>query len=196
MKKPLLSFLVFLLFVSLNAVAGKTFTVESGSLSALKGQKINVMFTYNNMLVGKMNEDEYLKTRAADRNEKEKGSGEKWIEAWKKDRTTKFEPVFIEFFNKYSKKNYSTTMGKSSSSKYTMTVNTDVTEPGFVVGFTTSPYIKVTITITETATGKTVSKLVSERLYGQKNFDVGSSIQSSYAMASIALAKFMIKANK
>ena len=194
------NFKIICLFVltalSTSSFAGTLFVVSGGSLSTIKGQKVNVTFTYDNMLVGKMNEEEYLRTRAADRDEKEKGSGAKWIAAWKADRATKFEPKFIEYFNKYSAKNGGTTLGKSSSAKYTMVVNTDVTEVGSIVGFASDPFVKLTMTITETSGGKEVMKIVTERIYGSKAFDVGSSIQSSYLVAGMKFAKFMIKATK
>jgi hypothetical protein len=99
MKKILM---ILLTTVSIASYSQKVKLTE-GSLSALKGQTtIQVEFTYNDMEVGKDNlkEADYIKRKKEDYNSKEPGRGETWEKAWYADRKERFEPKFIELFEK------------------------------------------------------------------------------------------------
>ena len=76
--------------------------LKSGDLSVLKGQKvINLQFDYSKMKVGKFdNEEEYIKTGTADRNKKKEGAGDAWAVKWRSDKTERYQPAFVESFNK------------------------------------------------------------------------------------------------
>jgi len=202
MKKiNLLLLLAIGCFFTLSSfVAGYAYQILEGATKTIKSEDINVVFTYDNLLIGKMPAAEYMKREADERNKKEAGSGDKWVEKWKADRDSRFEPAFIEAFNKYEKKNYGTKLGKNSKAKYTMTVNVDMIEYGDVSGLI-KPRMKLTITVTEAATGSVVLKMTTPKPIvtqpsGTAAYDAGYRVQFTYMYSGILLAKQMIKMNK
>ena len=74
-----------------------------------------------------MTESEYVKKQVTEYNEKEAGKGDEWKEAWYNDRKERFEPKFLELFDKYMEEAgvASTTEGAN----YVIEINTDFTEP-------------------------------------------------------------------
>lgn len=186
-------FVLGLLFVgALQLTNAQKIKLTEGDVSALKGQtEINVVFTYDNMSVGKFDKEaDYVATKKADYNKDEPGRGTKWAAAWVADRKKRFEPDFIELFEK----NCSFKLGSYPSAKYTMTINTSRTEPGFNIAMMKkNAQVDLEITITETATNKVIAVYTilksPGRTFGMGDFDTGIRIKEAYATAGKYFAK-------
>lgn len=170
--------------------------LTNGSLSALVGVKeVGVIFSYENMRVGKMTESEYLADRSAKYNEKEPGKGDQWKKSWVNDREARFEPKFIELLNKYGK---NWTFKKGTAPVY-IKFHTIFTEPGFNVGVmrkdaVVNGNIHIYSGNSEVATLTLVGAYGG--VYGGFDFDTGVRISESYAIAGKGLAKFLAKKAK
>ena len=184
------------LLLSANAMAQKV-RVLDGNLDALKGvSKINVQFDYSKMGVGKFaTEEEYIEKKKDDYNKKESGKGNDWEKAWKADRKNRFEPQFKELFAKHSDMN----IGDFPSEKYTLIFKTTYTEPGFNI-YVTRKYAEIDgeAWIVETTNPDNVIAKISVqncpgRTYGGNDYDTGTRIQESYAVAGKGLGKFLKK---
>ena len=101
MKKIVLLLIVAGLVTQLQAQKIK---VTEGNLSAFNGITLfDLSYTYDeNLRVGKLTEDEYIRKKMAEAEEAEPGRGERWKQAWFEDRTVHFEPMFTELINKYT----------------------------------------------------------------------------------------------
>lgn len=182
----------FLLFVSFNATAQKI-SVNKGKLSALKGVKsYHVEFTYEDMKVGKKSEKSYISENVKKKNKEEKGSGDAWLEAWKGNRASRFEPKFVELFNKTSE-NREVSLDEGDVKMMVHITNTD---PGWNVGVMRRPCF-VNLEIEFVKSGKTVCKMTMDRIPGADamgfDFDAAYRIQEGYAKGGKALAKYMKK---
>jgi hypothetical protein len=181
MKKSLV---IFLLILSVPGFCQQVKLVE-GDLSALKDQSsIGQDFTYENMMIGngEITESEYIKKKKDEFNTKEAGRGDRWEKEWVADRKQRFEPKFIELFEKYSR------LKTDNRAKYTLIFNTTRTEPGWVgVGIIRkNARIDGEAFIVETANRKNViAKLTVTNAPGWGgmgyDYDTGLRIQEAYA---------------
>lgn len=140
--------ILFICLLISTSAFSQTVKLTSGSLTSLKNEKtVNVEFKYDNMIVGKdLTEADYVKRKKEEYNEKEAGRGDKWEQLWIDDRTKRFEPQFIELFQKYSER------AVNAEAKYTIIFHTTRTEPGFNVGVARKPArIDALATIVESA---------------------------------------------
>ena len=198
MRKFQLLVLAILFMGFANLGQAQKVKVESGDLTTLKGQtEFNLEFVYNGMTVGKYKtEEEYITKKKEEANKKEAGKGDKWEAGWKGDREARFEPKFIEIFNKTCK---DVTVAKAkTSAKYTFVVKTIFTEPGFNIGLMKQPaYINVEITIVETGGKTEVAKITMTNVPGADamgfDFDAGSRLSEAYAKCGKELAKLLMK---
>ncbi|WP_212002794.1 hypothetical protein [Chitinophaga sp. HK235] len=181
----------WLLAFSIPAMAQKIKLVE-GDLSALKNEKqLNVEYTYNQLKVGKFdNEDDYIRKKTEEYNQKEAGKGDNWAKAWKDDRKNRFEPKFEMLFNE----NSDIKAGRFPEAKYTLVFHTTFVEPGFNIGIMRkNAYIDAEVLIVETASKKPVAKMSLDnapgRIFGGFDFDTGVRIQEAYAVSGKKLAK-------
>jgi hypothetical protein len=100
MKKLFASIAVSCLFFT--GIYAQKIAITSGKIDFLKNESaLTVKFTYENLQVGSMPEADYIEKKANDYNAKESGKGDAWRKAWTDDRAARYEPHFIEFFNKY-----------------------------------------------------------------------------------------------
>ena len=188
--KPLVVLLAITISLGTNAQRVK---LVEGDLSALKSeQKINAEFTYDNMKVGKFDkEEDYVADKTKSYNKKEPGKGDTWAKAWVDDRKEKFEPKFMEFFEK------SSGMTITKDSKYTMIFKTLTTEPGFNAGVVRkNAEINSEVWIVETANkDKVVAKVAVQKAmggyYGLNDFDTGERLSEAYANAGRAVGRFV-----
>ena len=112
----------------------------SGDLSQIKGKKLKLQLTFDGMLVSKykmmfgkkISEDEFIKNKSADLNEKEAGKGDEWASKWKSDKENRYVPSFITKFNEMSNE-FGTTIS-STEGDITVVVHTSYTEPGYFIG--------------------------------------------------------------
>ena len=80
LSKSLL-FILCSFICSFNAIAQED--VGDVDLSFLSGQsKFNIVYNYDNMIVGDKTEDEYKKEKIAKFDEKEPGKGARWEKNW------------------------------------------------------------------------------------------------------------------
>lgn len=140
----------FLFFMS-GANAQKIKQTE-GNLSFLKGQKeLSIEFVYaDDLNVGKYTELKYIERKMAKADEKEPGSGKKWLESWQNDRPKYYQPKFIELFNDVMKKKVVSLSEDHESANYLLIVETIFIEPGYNVGVSRkNAYINLVVSIVE-----------------------------------------------
>ncbi len=196
--KKILTFAIFCL-LSMSFYA-QSITLTSGSLDPLKGEKvIKFEFTYEEMTVGKLTEQEYVDKKVADYNNKEAGKGDEWRKNWVEDRENRFEPKFLELFNKYME-NVGIVSGDDGAN-YMIVFNTEFTEPGFNVGvMRKNASIDMSGKILHIESGDQVASIKiknsSANSFSGFDFDSGFRIQESYAKAGREFAKFLIKKGK
>ncbi len=197
MKKFLSLCALCILSVSLYA---QSIVVTSGSLDPLKGEKVlKFECTYEEMLVGKMTEAEYIAKKVDDYNKKEAGRGEKWRENWFADRQNRYEPKFIELFNKNMQD--AGIVAGDEGANYVFVMNTDFTEPGWNVGVARqNASVDLNIKVREIATGNQIASIkirnASANNFWGNDFDSGYRLQESYGKAGREFAKYLIKKGK
>jgi hypothetical protein len=173
----------------------------SGDVHVLKGQKvINLQFDYSNMAVGKFRSaDEYVANRVSDMNKKKPGDGDRWAEAWKNDRTSRFQPMFEKNLNERIEKFNVTGKENATDAKYTLIIRTIFTEPGYNIGISRmNAWIKMEVDLVETSNPGTVLATIMMKREDSINmmgydYDTGGRIQSAYDRAGEHLASFLIK---
>jgi len=190
--------LVALVLVAAAASAQKI-KATKGDFSALKGQsKVNVEFVYDNVMVGKDKEKDYIDRKVKEYNEKEAGKGDKWKAAWNNDRKSRYEPHFFEQFNKQS----GLTAGSFPDAKYTLVVKVKRIEPGFnIVVMRKFAEIDTEISLVETSNkGKVLGAVTADRApgrtYGYDDYDTGVRISEAFEMLGKSFGKYLAKANK
>jgi hypothetical protein len=195
MKKSVILFSIITLFAS--DIFAQRVRLLDGNLDALKNiKKLNVQFDYSKMGVGKFaDEEDYISTKKGDYNKKEEGRGEKWEKSWKADRKNRFEPQFKELFVKYSEVN----IGEYPGEKYTLIFKTTFTEPGYNIYISRkNAEIDGEAWIVETANPNNIVAKISVqkcpgRTWGGNDYDTGSRLEESYAVAGKGLGKFWDK---
>lgn len=192
---------VALLFVGIASFSfGQKIKKVSGDLGFLKGQeKINLVYDYSEMAVGKYKEEaKYIEDGVAERNKKEAGKGEAFKEGWFAARESKYQPKFETLFNKGGQKIGLSGSTKYTDAKYTLIVKTTFTEPGFNVGVASKPAsINVEYIFVETGTEKVLAKYTQAGVPGAQamgyDFDVSTRVSESYAKAGKMLIAFIAK---
>ena len=195
------------IFIVLSAVlftyganAQKLIPGEKGKsyLEFLKGQeKIKLAFVYDDMQVGKMTEEAYVAKKKEEYNEKEAGRGDKWEKMWVEDRSKRFSPKFKELFNKYVENDGLSVDESYDDAKYTMTVKTTWTEPGYYIGISSKPaLISGKIVFAETSNPeKALAEIEFIKAPGNSmaTWDTGERIKESYAKLGKTLAQYLSK---
>jgi len=175
--------------------------LASGDAHVLKGQSvINLQYDYSNMAVGKFKSaDDYVADRVADMNKKKPGDGDRWAEAWKNDRTSRFQPMFEKNLNARLEKFGVTGKQNATDAKYTLIVKTIFTEPGYNIGISRmNAWIKMEVNLVETANpGSVLAKIMMKREDSKNmmgyDYDTGGRIQSAYDNAGEDLGSFLVK---
>lgn len=192
MKKIILLIAVFLGIVT--ATQAQKIIVESGDLSFLKGvTEISVVFVYlDDMKYGKKTLQEYVDEKVNEKELKEEGSGEKWKSNFFADRE-RFNEKFIHTLGKYSKSLF--VAEANSDFKYTMTVKTTFTEPGFQFGFQSKgSTIDLEISFIETnAPDNVIAKVKMNKASGAAHPDFGERVANAYSTAGGVLGKYLQK---
>jgi hypothetical protein len=192
MKKLL--FLVFL--VSAVSTYAQKVKVVEGNLTPLKGEKeINVEFTYDHMTIGKdkQKEEDYLKRKKDDYDKKEPGRGDKFEKSWYNDRKDRFEPQFLELFEKHAK------MVAKSNARYTLIFHTTRTEPGWNVGvMRAAARIDGEVWIVESGNRKNIiAKMTVTNAPGRDvmgfDYDTGLRLQEAYAKSGKEVGQLIAK---
>jgi hypothetical protein len=182
------------LFIS-GGIQAQHIHLMEGSLAPLKSESsIVIQFTYDNMRVGKYDhEDDFINAKKEDYNRREPGRGDNWAKNWVGDRKYRFEPKFIELFEKHSG------LSSTPKAKYTLVFKTIFTEPGFNVGIMKkNAEIDAEVWVVETANPSNVIAKISlhnapGRTFTGNDYDTGERISESYAVSGKNLGKFMKK---
>ena len=160
------------LLLTLGTLQAMDVKVVSGDLGVLKGQGIiKVEYTYDNLQVGKMSEEEYTKKKVADYNAKVPGKGDRWLESWKGDRARVYENKFEDLFNRmlHERKVDMKLSPDAKDAKYTLILKTSFMEPGYNVWISRgNAYIDADAEIVETANrDKVVAKVAIRKSPGR-----------------------------
>lgn len=135
---------------------GQKMKVQKGDFGFIKGQKeINVEFVYDNMKIFKDNltNEEYMKKRSADLEEKGRGKGKAWEKKWMASRELIYAPKFLELMNRYVNEKKGVFFDQNlKDTKYTLIVETTWIYPGWNVAVMRKPAkVSTKLTFVETA---------------------------------------------
>lgn len=196
MKKILMLLSFLACFVYANAVKSH----EKGNVSVLKGaDKVNIKFTYDDMIVGGMSENAYMDKKVSEYNSKKAGRGDEFAKVWEKNKQDVYPINFIELFEKGTGIKCDS---KNTNEEYTLIVNTTFFEPGFNVGVVRrNAEISVVVKIVKTSDPENViaeTTLLNcpGRTATGYDFDVASRVSEAYAKAGKEYAKIVKKATK
>lgn len=198
MKKGLITLCI--LFSILTFSHSQSIVMTSGTIDFIKGESVlQFTFSYDEMLVGKLTESEYVNKKTTDYNEKEAGKGDEWKKAWVDDRKERFEPKFLELFDKYMGEKGITS--GTEGANYVIEINTDFTKPGWNVGvMRQNASVDLTCKVKKIETGEQVTSIrirnASANNFWGTDFTSGYRVQETYAKAGRELAKFFIKKAK
>lgn len=206
MKKLGLFLSLVLGFTSLQAQmyggAAAMCALNSGDINTLANvKKINIVYDYSEAGVGAYRkEEDYLKKRGDEMNEKKPGTGDKMRTSWEEAKKGKYEPKFEELFNKTGEdidmqaKNYAT------DNEVTLTVKTTFIEPGVNVGIYKKPaYVDMECVFKDKSGKELVSFYVKNSIGSQAmgfDYDVSSRLVESYAKAAKMLVGGIKKERK
>lgn len=136
--------------ISMLATAQKV-TILSGDFANLKGiSEYNLSFDYEALRVDRLSEEEFL----AEKMKKREGNGKDiaFKKNWIADRSNRYEPKFVESFNKRFKKGAVKAGKNLDAAKYTMQIKTIWIHPGFNVGVMhNSALLNMIVSVVETA---------------------------------------------
>jgi hypothetical protein len=140
--------LLFLLFTSV--IFAQRYEVLSGKLKNLKGiSEYNVTFDYSDLKVYNFDTEEAYLAEKMDKRKDKEGKAEKFKENWYSDRTNKYEPKFITYFNERFESG-EVKVNKNDALQYTMSVKTTWIYPGYTLGKVEPAKISAIITVFET----------------------------------------------
>lgn len=201
MKKQLT--LILVLFCTTTIFAQKA-KIQDGDWKNLKGiTKYNLVFDYSNLEIPKYdNEEEFLKDKMKKRDDKNPGSGEKFKASWFADRENKYEPKFIESFNKRWDDNKVKVGTNYNEAEYTIKVHTTFMYAGYNVGVVRkNSKIDAVLTVYKNDAPDTVLFEVKYRGAEGNNFmgadyDSGYRISEAYAKLAKTFAAHLKKKTK
>lgn len=200
MKKTILLVALFIATISY----GQKMKVSEGSIKNLKGiTQFDLEFDYSDMQIPKYDSEEaFLADKISGKEKKAKGSGDRWKKKWFSNREEKFEPMFIESFNKRFKKNQVNVELDNSDAKYIMKVHTTWMYAGYNVGIVRhNAEINVEITVYEKSNSSnillkgTYKKVQGNGAFGN-DYDEGFRISHCYAKTAKNIAIYILKKAK
>ncbi len=201
MKNRLLT-IVVLLFTTL-AFSQKV-KVTQGDFKNLNGiNQYNLVFDYSDLTIPKYkSEEDFLQDKMNKRDEQEEGKGENFRESWFNDRPTRYEPKFIESFNKRFDNGEVKADRNLSDAEYTMKVHTTMLYAGYNVGVVRqNSKLEATISVYKTNDPSQVifsadyTKVEGSGAMGY-DFDSGYRISEAYAKLAKSLASDIKKKTK
>lgn len=170
---------------------------QSGDLSFLKGQdKVNVQFEYDNLMVGKKTEAEYVEEKKAEREKEDgMGAGEKWYDMWMNDREQFYEPKFIELLNNTTK---GIEFGDFPDAVYTLTFKVSRLEPGWNIGISRAPaQIDGVANFAETGNDNPLGSISILKAPGAQamgyDFDIAARVKEAFAISGKRLGAWLNK---
>jgi hypothetical protein len=214
MKTKNLLLSVILFFCASASIAQPGFGVNgstkyiSGDVKFLKGQtSINLKFSYENLMVGNLSENEYITKKTQEQNRMKSGSGETWSKKWVDDRITRYEPEFLKWFISSIKKLsiVATSVSGEASTPYTLLIKTIIIEPGVYTGVSTfghdvgqETFINIQADFVETTNSSNIlASIAITKVVGSAtsfaNYDEGLRITNAYMNAGKNLGSFIVK---
>lgn len=174
--------------------------VLEGSWKNLKGiSNYDLVFEYENLEIPKYDsEEEFLKDKMQKREEKEAGAGERFKKNWFADRENRYEPKFVESFNKRFDDG-EVKVGKENGAEYIMKIHTTFMYPGYNVGVMrqNSKVDAVISFYKKDAPDKLLFSVKYTKAEGKMAFGMdynsGDRIAEAYAKLAKTLAKTMAK---
>ncbi|MDR6966104.1 hypothetical protein J2X31_000097 [Flavobacterium arsenatis] len=194
--------IIALLFFSGIAMAQKV-KVEKGDFKFLKGQKeVNIEFVYSNLKLMKeeITEEQYVKERAAELNEKSKGKGDIWKKKWEGSKELIWNLKFLELANivlSKEKKDLVFQEG-ATNAKYTLIVDAVWIYPGWDAAvMKQAAKVSTVLRFVETANrNNVVLELSTDKAPGDQwgnNFSNESRIGEGFAKTAKTMSKMILK---
>jgi hypothetical protein len=195
------SLIALAVFLFAGSSLAQKMDLKSGSLGFLKGEKtLNVEYVYEGLTVGKITEQAYIDAKVAEFNSKEAGKGEKWLQAWKSDRTGRYQPKFEELLNKqFTERKVDFKAGKFPEAKYIMVLKTINLEPGWNAFVSRAPaQVSTEAEFFDTKDrSKSLAHITIQKAPGRDamgyDFDPGYRLQEGYAKTGKELGQFIYK---
>ncbi|AUP79608.1 hypothetical protein [Flavivirga eckloniae] len=188
MKKQLT--IILILFCTCLTYSQKV-KVKEGSFKNLKDiTEYSLQFEYSNLKIPKYDsEEEFLKDKMKKREDKEAGTGEKFKASWFADREDRYEPKFIESFNKRFEDG-EVKVDKGNDAKYTLLIKTTMMYAGYNVGIVRqNSKIEATLVVFETKTPDAIlfsADYTKVEGFGAMGNDYNSGYRISEAYAKLA----------
>ncbi|WP_432670178.1 hypothetical protein [Flavobacterium sp. SM2513] len=199
MKKNAVLFL--LLFT--GVVMAQKVDVKKGDFKFLSNQKeINVEFVYSNLklLKEEFSEEEYVKNRSEDLNEKSKGTGDVWKKKWEGSKEFIWNPKFLELANVVlSKEKVNLVFQEGlANAKYTLIVDVVWIYPGWDAAVMKQPAkVSTILRFVETANrNNVVLEIHTDKAPGDQwgsNFSNESRIGEGFAKTAKTMSKLIAK---
>lgn len=200
MKKLLIIFVALITTVGFAQKA----KVTKGSFKDLKGiTNYNLVFDYSDLSIPKYDsEEEFLKDKMEKREKKEAGAGDKFKASWFADRENRYEPKFVESFNKRFDDGEVKVGLNQENAEYTMKVHTTLMSAGYNIGISRkNAMIDAVISVYKTeAPNDVIMEVVYKRAEGGGahgyDYDSGYRISECYAKLAKTHAKTILKKAK
>ena len=201
MKKRLI---LLALMLTTVAIYSQKMKVSDGNFKNLKGiTTYKLEFDYSDVKIPKYDsEEDFLDDKMAKREEKEAGTGEKFKASWFSDRAERYEPKYIESFNKRFEDGEVSVGSDIEDAKYVMKIHTTKLYAGYNVGIVRrNAEIDAVITIYEAANPSNIllsGKYKDVQGNGAMGYDFNSGYRISECYAKLAknVAKSIKKASK
>jgi hypothetical protein len=199
MKKISFLIIICLAFGLTTVSHAQKIALKSGSVASLGTlSEIRVEYTYDNMMVGKYKEADYLKKKVEEYNKKEPGKGDQWQKDWVGDRETKFQPRFQDGFNNFCNLvSVNFKVDPNAGGKYRMVVHTTFTEPGYNIYMSSkNASINAEVTFFNESNAEMAKVTITNSPGGgifDLDYDTGIRIQEAYANAGRSLAAFILE---
>jgi hypothetical protein len=199
--KAKIIFISALLLGSYNFSFGQV-TLVAGSLDFLKEQgrkTIKIEFSYNDLKVNDLTEDQYINKIVTAKNDKEPGLGDKWKAGWFINRTDKFETQFESSFNYCFSDTVIVAKRNIEDAKYIMEMKTTHIFLGFYGGVVADQgSIDCSLSFREVNKPDEILAVLniehaSMRPYGGVSTNESLRIADNYGKAGDMLAHFIIK---
>jgi len=182
-----------------DAAAKAKVKMTGGDLSAFStAQSVQVEFVYDGMMVGSMTEEAYVNKTVTERNTKEAGSGDSWLQKWRSDREGRFHPKYVKLMNQELSERSITFATAADAATLSMVVEVVRTEPGFYSYVVNRP-AEVDFDVRVTATSDpsvTLAEFTVRRAPGvsvTSMMDTGERISEAYAKAGKDLGRYINK---
>ena len=182
--------LVLALLVVTATTYAQKMKINKGDIKNLKDiSAYTLEFDYSDVQIPKYDsEEDFLADKMAKREEKEAGKGEEFKKSWFADREERYEPKFIESFNKRFEDGE--VVASKDAADYTMKIHSTKIYAGYNVGVVRkNAEIDATITIYETANPSNIlleGTYKDVQGYGAMGNDYNSGYRISECYAKLA----------